>query len=364
MTTEASDFLETRGQGVPVVEHGGPDLRELQRLGLDPARILDFSVCTNPYGPSPRVYEALRQVAVDLYPDRDAGVLGTILAEMHGIDHRQILAGNGVSELIWLTALAFVRPRQRVLVVGPTYGEYARSALLHGARVGSWNARERQHFQPAVQDIESELRSAEPRLVFLCNPNNPTGAILAPEVILSWSRQHPRTLFVVDEAYQGFAPGLASLVSSGQKNLLILRSMTKDYALAGLRVGYAVSSVEVIAGLSDVRPPWSVSALAQAAAVAALDDVSHRDRSLQALVQAKHLLVHGLAELDLPVLPSASHFFLVRVKDSSAFRLALLSRNILVRDAASFGLPGFVRLATRLPEDNARLLAALREVSW
>ena len=154
-------------------------------------------------------------------------------------------------------------------------------------------------------------------MVFLCNPNNPTGTIYPPEVVLSWVRRRPHTLFVVDEAYQRFAPGLESLVSAREENLLVLRSLTKDYALAGLRLGYAAGSEAVIAALSQARPPWSVNALAQAAGVAALGDERHLTESLAKLVQAKEALARRLAELGLDIWPSAAHFFLVRVRNGA-----------------------------------------------
>ena len=153
----------------------------------------------------------------------------------------------------------------------------------------------------------------------------------------SWARRHPHTLFVVDEAYQAFVPGLDSLLSVRAGNLLILRSMTKDYALAGLRIGYAVDSDDVIAALLRVRPPWSVNSMAQAAALAALRDEAHLAQSLRNLHRAKQDFVAALAERGLEVLPSATHYFLVRVKEAAAFRLNLLHRGIHVHAATSVG---------------------------
>jgi histidinol-phosphate aminotransferase len=355
---------ESRRPVVPPIEHGGPDFEELRRLGLDSAQILDFSVCTNPFGPSPRVYEALAQVHVEQYPDREASALRWALADIHGVNPGHILAGNGVSELIWLTAMAFVRPGDRVLVIGPTYGEYARSALLQGGVVRTWTAREATQFAAVPIEIETEIDRCRPRLVFLCNPNNPTGAAIPPGVISTWAKEHPRTRFVVDEAYQSFAPGLPSLISDRVGNMLVLRSMTKDYALAGLRLGYGVGSEEVIGALRRVQPPWSVNFMAQAAGVAVLGDEHHLAQSLEDLVRAKRDLVKSLTELGLTVWPSAAHFFLVRVGDGAVFRKTLLQRGMLVRDASSFGVPAFVRLGTRRPEENARLLSVLRDVSW
>jgi histidinol-phosphate aminotransferase len=354
-------YPRSRGE---YAEHGGPDPKELRRLGVDPASLLDFSVCTNPFGPSPHVRAALADATLEQYPDRESHALRAALAEWHRIAPERIIAGNGVSELIWLTALAFVRPNDHVLVLGPTYGEYARSGSLACGIVHNVNARQEHRFAPVPQEIERELNRCLPRIVFLCNPNNPTGGVLANEWILSWCSRHPHTLFVVDEAYQRFVAGMESLVQARAANLLVLRSMTKDYALAGLRIGYAVGAEELIDELARVRPPWSVNALAQIAALAALRDENYLAQSLENLARAKMALVEGLAGLGLYALPSATHFFLVALGNASAFRLALLQKGILVRHAASFGLPGFARLATRKPADNARLLSVLKEVSW
>jgi histidinol-phosphate/aromatic aminotransferase/cobyric acid decarboxylase-like protein len=195
----------------------------------------------------------------------------------------------------------------------------------------------------------------------LCNPNNPTGAVLPAEVIAVWARQYARTLFVVDEAYLPFASSLGSVLAFAGENVLVLRSMTKDFGLAGLRLGYAISDERVIALLRRVQPPWSVNALAQAAGVAALGDSAYRHRSLERLAQAKQELATGLARLGWPPVASATHFFLVRVGDGGVFRQALLRRGVLVRDCASFGLPAHIRIAARRPEENERLLAAVRD---
>ncbi len=344
------------------VHHGALDYAELEQLGLDPEAILDFSVNSNPYGPSPAVREAVARVPLDRYPDREALVLRRALAERLDVAPARIVVGNGTAELIWLVAFAFLQPKDRVSVVGPTFGEYRRTVALMGAQVQMWIACPEREFAVNYEEVEQCLQETKPRLVFVCNPNNPTGTILSPEVMAAWAYTHPGTLFVIDEAYLAFAPGLQSVLNMGADNILVLRSMTKDYALAGLRLGYAVGHVRVIRALSQVRPAWNVNALAQAAGLAALGDEAHRQQSLQALAQSKEKLVAGLAELGLPPLPSATHFFLVPVGDGAAFRQALLRQGILVRDCASFGLPAYVRIATRRPEENARLLEAIRTI--
>jgi histidinol-phosphate aminotransferase len=339
--------------------HGALDYAELEQLGLNPDEVLDFSVNSNPYGSSPAVQSALAQVPLDRYPDREVLRLRRALAGRNHISPDQIVVGNGTAELLWLVALAFLRAGDQVLVVGPSFGEYKRVARLMGAHVETWTARPEREFAVEPEAVGQCLHQLAPRLAFVCNPNNPTGATLPPEIIQAWAEAHPRTLFVVDEAYLAFAPGLHSALTANAHNMLVLRSMTKDYALAGLRLGYAVGHASLIAALGQVRPAWNVNALAQAAGVAALEDESHLRATLDALSQAKEELVAALRELGLSPLPSAVHFFLVDVGDGCAFRQTLLREGILVRDCASFGLPTYVRIATRRPEENIRLLMSI-----
>jgi threonine-phosphate decarboxylase len=347
--------------GPPVV-HGGLDFGELRRLGLDPGDVLDFSSNINPYGVSPAVRAALADEPLDRYPDREALALRAALAESLGVPTGHIIPGNGTSELIWLVALAFVRRDELAFVLGPTYGEYARAAALLGGRVIGMSALEKDDFALNDLTFQAALAGTLKRVVVLCRPNNPTGAVLDLDHLADLVELYPRSLFVVDEAYQPLAAGVESALSLAADNVLVLRSMTKDCGLAGLRLGYAVGPEPLIEALRRVQPPWSVSALAQAVGVAALGDAMHRARSLELLGRAKAELTVGLTRLGLPPLPSAVPFFLIRVGDGAAFRQKLLAHRILVRDCASFGLPAYVRISTRRPEENERLLTAIREV--
>jgi L-threonine-O-3-phosphate decarboxylase len=345
------------------VAHGALDFEELERWGLRADEVLDFSVNSNPFGPPPGVWQALSQVPLDRYPDREALALRRAVAEVTGIGPAQILAGNGTAELIWLVALAYVRPNDAVLVAGPTFGEYARAARLMGARVEGWTARPETGFAFDAAELGQKLAGGAYRLVFICTPNNPTGQVLPLEILADWARTHPQTLFVVDEAYLAFVPGAPSATSLRAANVLVLRSMTKDYALAGLRLGYAAGSELVIEALRQVRPAWSVNALAQAAGVAALQDRAFLESSLAQLRAAKQALVAGLVRLGYHPADSRTHYFLMPVGGGAEFRRALLRHGLLVRDCASFGLPGYVRVAPRRPEENARLLSGLEALS-
>ena len=346
---------------IPEAIHGALDFAELDRLGLVPEAVLDFSVNGNPYGPSPLVREAMAQVSYDRYPDREVLALRRVLATHLDIAPDQILVGNGSTELVWLVALAFVRAGDAVLLVGPTFGEYTRAAVLMGAHLCHYTAQP-EDFRIVPEEITQLLQRWQPRLVFLCNPNNPTGTFLWPDIITHWATAWPATLFIVDEAYLTFAASAPSVLPVRQHNILVLRSMTKAYALAGLRLGYAVGAPDVLDALRRARPPWSVNALAQAAGIAAVQDTAHLTACLARIASAQHDLIAGLQALGLAPVPSTTHFFLMPVDNGVACRQALLQRGILIRDCASFGLPEYIRVAARRPEENARLLTALAEV--
>ena len=344
---------------VPFATHGAPDHAELRDLGLHPQDIIDFSVNSNPYGPSPQALAAIASTAIDRYPDRQCLALREVLATHHGVRMDQIVVGNGSAELIWLLSVAYVRPGEPALVLAPTFGEYARAVALMGGEVIVERAREDDAFAFRPEAVSRALTMTRPRLCFLCNPNNPTGQVLPGNVLARWADAHPHTLFVVDEAYIHFAPGMVSAISLARANVLVLRSLTKDYALAGLRLGYAVGHPQVVDAIARVRPPWNVNALALAAGQAVLADQEHLRCTLTALRRARDSFLCGLRRCGLEALPSQTHFFLVHVGDGAAFRRRLLRKGILVRDAASFGLPAYVRLATRRPEENEKLLSSL-----
>ncbi|HEU4321951.1 MAG TPA: histidinol-phosphate transaminase [Roseiflexaceae bacterium] len=341
---------------IPAVPHGG------MRAVLPPG-VLDFSSNVNPYGPSPLVWEAMRAVALDQHPDPRAAPLRRLLAEREGLPPAMVLAGNGSVDLLYQLAVAYLRPDDRVLVVGPTFGEYAAAAAVMGALPVHWRARPEHGLELDLDGLLRAVGVQRPRMLFLCNPNNPTGGYLPRAAVERLLRAAPETLLVLDEAFVGFLPDAWSsrpLLEAG--NLAVLRSLTKDYALTGLRAGYLLGPPALIAAVEKVQPPWSVNALAQAAARVALADEGHLRRSLAALAEARAALVDGLERLGLAPLPSRLHFSLLEVGDGAAWQRALLERGILVRDCASFGLPAHIRIASRRPEENARLLEAVREV--
>ncbi len=368
----APPFPRPEIAALPRVVHGAVKDKELALLaeaGIAPEHVLDFSVNSNPLGSSPRVREAIAAIDVSRYPDDDATELRNALSARYGVPANKLLVANGSAEIIWLVCLAYVRAGDVVAIFGPTFGEYARAVHIAGGRVAPFDATAANAFALTQLEATNWIRSVAPRLVFLCNPNNPTGAYLSPADVAALVDAAPGALFVVDEAY---APFLAEsgpnhhdsalraflpLLEAGR--VLLLRSMTKDGALAGLRLGYAVAPEPVVTALGAAKPPWSVNRAALAAGLASLADEDHWRQSQITTAYAVTYLQHALRELGFRVFDTRANFFLVEVGDAPTVRDALLRRGLVVRDCTSFGLPTMIRIAARPIPDCERLVAAL-----
>ncbi|HEV8635035.1 MAG TPA: histidinol-phosphate transaminase [Chloroflexota bacterium] len=337
------------------VPHGSITDAELARLGLGRDQVVDFSTNTNPLGPSPAAVAAARAAVWTHYPDDGATRLRQAIAEREGSAPEGVVVGNGSAELIWLVALAFLDPGQSAVVVGPTFGEYARAVRVAGGVVREARARGEDGFRPDLAALGVGAGSA--RLLFVCDPNNPTGLLLGAEALARLAGARPETLVVVDEAYRPFVddpPAWPAIPG----NVVLLRSMTKDGALPGLRLGYALAAPPVARALEAVRPPWSVNAVAQAAGLAALADRAHVARARDEVRRARAYVTAELTRLGLRVFPSAANFLLVEVGDGAAMRAALLRHGLVVRDCASFGLPAHVRIGLRALPECQRLIEA------
>jgi histidinol-phosphate aminotransferase len=343
--------------------HGGIDAAELKALGIDPAGVLDFSVCTNPFMPPPGIREILAAAPVERYPDSRAAALVERLSDRLGTPAANILAGNGTTELIRLIALAYLRRGDPVVIPGPTYGEYEIAVRLAGARPIPYFAGERDGFAPDIEELAAIIRRRRPRAIFICNPNNPTGRYLPRRDIERILDSLGDGLLVLDEAYIAFA-GAAwdSLDLTGRGNAVVLRSMTKDYGLPGLRLGYAVARREIIAALHAVVPPWNVNAIAQAVGAAVLEREPYLKETLRKTREVKDYLAAGIARLGFEVIPSDVHYFLVKVGDAAACRHSLVKNGFLVRDCASFGLKEYIRVSPRTLPECERFLRAFGDV--
>ncbi|WP_417745474.1 5,6-dimethylbenzimidazole synthase [Rosistilla oblonga] len=339
--------------------HGGIDSNELKARQIDPRNVLDLSSNLLFVDHPQRVKNAIQTSQFSHYPDRDCGPLLDALAARHQIPADRILAGNGCCELIHLVASTLLNSSDRAMVVGPTFSEYARASRLAGAVTYEVRSHASDAFAVPTEAIQNDLESQPPRLVWICNPNNPTGQRIDAAVIQHWVESFPQTTFVVDESYIDFSVSTQSLVGNEAANLIVLRSMTKSHALAGLRLGYLVASEPQIQALTARRIPWSVNELAQAAGVAALMSQPHYDAAMQRLQTEQARLIGELRQRGYDPLSSETGFFMLPVGDATAFRDRLLSSGVLVRDCTSFGLPEHVRIAIGDASATDRLLAAI-----
>ena len=342
--------------------HGGIDYGELKNLGISPEAVLDFSVSINPFGPPPGIEEALGNTSIEHYPDSEASELKLSLAKRLNIAPDGILIGSGSTELIRLVAIAYFGSGDSVLIPQPTYGEYEIACHLVGAQVLRQPMLEEINFELNIAETVDLIRKHQPKGIFICNPNNPTGQYLSKEEVKQILSTAEDSLVILDEAYVAFTENAwTSLDLVNHGNLVILRSMTKDYALAGLRLGYALAAEPIISVLKRVRPPWNVTSVAQKAGIFALEANAYVVECGRKVQEAKRFLIKELTSIGLLPLPSQTNFFLVKVGNAAEFKQALLKRGILVRDCTSFGLPDYIRLAPRTIAECQSLITAIKK---
>jgi histidinol-phosphate aminotransferase len=351
--------------GLKTCPHGGINYAEIKALGIDPDAILDFSVSTNPFMPPPGIKERMKNIPIERYPDSQATGLRQRLAERLRLTPENILVGSGTTEIIRLIALTYFRQGDPVLILEPTYGEYEVACRIAGARPVKHRALEKDGFTPKIEEVTEIIRKRRPRAVFICNPNNPTGKYLSRADIESVVEALGDTLLVLDEAYVAFVEkGWSPLDLTERGNVIVLRSMTKDYGLPGLRLGYAVARREIIDALRLVLPPWNVNIIAQEAGIAVLEQEEHLRQSLRQVQEAKQFLTDEMACLGFRVLPSDAHYFLVKVGNAPACRHALLKCGIIVRDCSSFGLPEYIRISPRSLKECEKLIEIVRKETF
>ena len=355
--------------------HGGTNIAELRSLGLRPEDVLDFSASINPLGAPRAVSPAMNGVNLAAYPDTECTALREALADRLDVSPKQILAGNGSTELIHLTARAYlsqpVRPepvegsQPTALIFTPTFGEFEAACAMQNARIVGIAANEADRFSWEIEKAIRTIAEQSPILVFLCNPNNPTGRYMSEEDVREIAGALPQdSILLLDEAYLPFVDSRwNSLPLLELGNVALLRSMTKDHALTALRLGYMLAPPDVVERVRTQQHSWSVNALAQAAGIAALADTAHVENGRHEVRDAKRYLIDELAALGLHFIPSAANFLLVDVGSAKVVRHTLLKRqHINVRDCASFGLSNYIRIGIRTKEDCKRLVAALRDV--
>jgi adenosylcobyric acid synthase len=350
------------------VHHGG-NLRQLARGAGRPAgAILDFSANLNPLGPPDWLYSLIKTHLPDIahYPDPDCSELVRVIAERYRVDPGQVVVGNGSAEL--LTFLPKVLGGKRVVIPEPAYGDYRTAVELAGQEVEPLILSPDDAFALDFAKLETRLRDGADRVI-LGRPNNPTGSVCSGPALRSLARAFPSAIIVVDEAFADFIDESDSLSQKRPANAVLLRSLTKFYAIPGLRLGFALLEPSLAGELRKRLPPWSVNALAQAVGVAALSDPGSYARLTRELVERERAwLLEQLTHIgEITVFPSEANFLLARVNrshlDAVALARRLLSRGIAIRVCDDFvGLDrSYFRVAVRTREHNQALCAALRE---
>lgn len=319
----------------------------------------------NSLGPSPKAVAALRDAAatVHLYPDGDAYYLRRALAERLGVGADWFLFGNGSNELIELAVRSFVHEGDEAVIAEHAFVIYAMAVQAQGGRTVVVPARDLGHDLDAM----AAAVSSRTRMVFLANPNNPTGTMFRRR---DWERflsaVPPEVIVVMDEAYAEYVEddeypdSIASLAAD--RPILVLRTFSKIYGLAGLRIGYGVASPEVLDVMNRLRAPFNVNLMAQRAALAALSDDEHLERTRRMNREGMTQLESGLTSMGIDFVPSSANFILMRVGDVARVYEELLRRGVIVRPVGVYGLPDHIRVTIGTREENERFLRALREV--
>jgi threonine-phosphate decarboxylase len=352
--------------------HGGDVWGAARRRGISVRGIVDFSASINPLGLAPEARRRLKR-DIDLighYPDKRQEELRALIASREGVHPDCILFGNGATQLIHCIPRA--RACRKAMIIEPSFSEYRAAAESRGAKVVEFRTEAEKSFELDLKSLLHAIQIERPNLIFLGNPNNPTGVSIPRRTlsrVIKFCANHLVDL-VVDESFIEFSEqdSLAS-VAARQPHLVVVRSFTKCFALAGLRIGYLVGHRSTVGKIARTMEPWSVNTLALAAAAESLKDSEYLCKTLALIRKERHYLSQGLAKLGwLQPFPSEANYLLVHIQaqgiNGFVLRQKLDEENILIRDASGFcGLnPQYIRIAIRGRKQNRILLAKLNDI--
>jgi histidinol-phosphate aminotransferase len=343
---------------------GKPSEEVQTEFGL--TEIVKMASNENPWGASPRALEAMRKELekISLYPEGSCAALRREMARKLGVTEEMITFSNGADNCILLVAAAFINEGDEVVMADPTFPVYETATRLMGGRPVPAKLRDFTH------DLErmASLIGEKTKLVFVCNPNNPTGTIVTRRELAPFMNALPgHVLLVLDEAYAEFVsdadyPNSLEYIQAG-RHVVGLRTFSKIYGLAGVRIGYALGCEEFVGALNRVREPFPVSRLAQAAAIAALEDEGFKEMVLRKNEEGKVYLQGEFERMGLPYVPSQTNFVLVDLKrDSQGVHDALLRKGIIVRPGRLWDLPTSIRVTIGTMEQNRKFITALQGI--
>lgn len=369
----SQSFLELATPGVQQLTayQPGKPVEELEReLGISNA--IKLASNENPLGPSPLALAAITKVAksINYYPDGGGFALSNKLALQHKVDISNITLGNGSNDILELVTRAFLTPQHSAVFSQYSFAVYPIVVQAVGAKAKVAKAFPEDHeTMPLGHDPEALLAQIDEttRIVFIANPNNPTGTWLTPDALEDLFNNIPQNIIIVlDLAYTEYmAEDVKPPISKWLKqfpNLLITQTFSKVYALAGLRIGYSISNVEIADILNRVRQPFNTNMLAQSAAIASLDDATHVSNSVAMNNAGKIFLQEAFTEMNLNYLPSMGNFISVNVKqDGLALYQKLLRQGVIVRPVANYDMPEYLRITIGTQQQNERFITALKQ---
>jgi histidinol-phosphate aminotransferase len=350
---------------LPTYQPGRPIEEVARELGRPAAEIIKVASNENPLGPSRLALAAMKKALVqsNLYPDGNAFYLKQKLAGKLGVDAKNLILGNGSNEIIEFIGHALLSPDAEVVVSQYCFAVYPIVTALFGAQLITVPARNYGH------DLEAMLAAVTPRtrVVFVANPNNPTGTLASTEALHRFVQAVPSNVLVaLDEAYIEFLGephDFLPLIRTGARpNLLLMRTFSKIYGLAGLRIGYGIGHPEVIAAMEKVRQPFNINSICQAGALAALDDTKHVERTRKTNSRGMRLFAREFRRLKLEFVPSAANFVLVRVGDGARVFTEMQNLGVIVRPMGGYSLPEWIRISIGTPKENQRCLDVLKRV--
>jgi histidinol-phosphate aminotransferase len=348
---------------VPVYQPGRPIEEVARELGLSADSIIKLASNENPLGPSRLALAAMRKALtqVNLYPDGNAFYLKQKLATKLGVTPAHMILGNGSNEILEFIGHTLIAPGAEVVVSQYCFAVYPIVTALFGGKLVVVPAKDYGH------DLDAMLAAITPntRVVFVANPNNPTGTSARREDLARFAAAVPdNVVLAMDEAYIEFLDEPLDLVPeicSGQKaNLLLMRTFSKIYGLAGLRLGYGIGHPDLIAEFEKVRQPFNINAIAQAGALAALDDAAHAEKTRKKNLRGLKLYARAFRKLGLEFIPSSANFILVRVGDGQRVFSEMQRLGVIVRPMGGYQLPEWVRISIGTAKENKRCLEALK----
>ncbi len=350
-------------QAVPVYQPGRPIEEVARELGLAADSIIKLASNENPYGPSRLALVAMRRALgqANLYPDGNAYYLKQKLAAKLEVTPAHLILGNGSNEVLEFIGHALLSPGAEVVVSQYCFAVYPIVTALFGGKLVVVPAKDYGH------DLDAMLAAITPntRVVFVANPNNPTGTTARREDLERFVSAVPENVVLaLDEAYIEFLDEpldlLPEIRSGREPNLLLMRTFSKIYGLAGLRLGYGIGHPDLIAEFEKVRQPFNINAVAQAGALAALDDTAHAEKTLRGNSRGLRFYAHAFRKLGLEFIPSLANFILVRVGDGQRVFSEMQKLGVIVRPMGGYQLPEWVRISIGTPKENRRCLEALK----